>query len=92
MSEYFDVLRGFISKNDHSVYFIGLFIVCLLLLVLLLVKAGKQRKLNSKITVLDRIEDIHSESDYEKKLQKILELVSENTNANGYFLYLQDKL
>jgi len=92
MSEYFDVLRGFISKNDHSVYFIGLFIVCLLLLVLLLVKAGKQRKLNSKITVLDRIEDIHSESDYEKKLQKILELVSENTNADGYFLYLQDKL
>ncbi len=90
MDQYIEMIRDFISSNSYMPYLAGTALLCLILLIVLLVKGRNQNKLKSKLDIVDRIDSITSEMNYEKKLHNILELISHYANGEGYFLYLYD--
>lgn len=79
-------------KSEKYLFIIAvLILLCLLLLIQVIVLRYKKRKINDRFIIIDTIDDIIKEEDYEKKLKSILRLISSHIDGNGYFLYLYEE-
>lgn len=80
-----------LKLNSYFIVVLPLVLLCVFLFAKTIILKNKARKTESRLSIVDAIDDIVKEDEYEEKLQRTLELVSQHIPGDGYFLYVYEE-